>query len=126
MFKDSNAFGSYSVDDIPAAREFYENVLGLEVTEHSGNLTLHFAGGSRVLIYPKGAAHRPANFTVLMLPVDDINASVAALKAKGVTFNQYDNEFVKTDADGIDRGDLSNAWFNDPAGNTIAVMSGWM
>lgn len=126
MFRQVQPFSSFSVDDVPTAQAFYEDVLGLDVTEENGVLAIDFAGGGRALIYPKGAAHEPASFTVLMFPVADLEATVAALRAKGVTFNQYDNEFVKTDADGIARGNPNNAWFNDPAGNTIAVMSGSM
>ena len=52
-------------------------------------LTLHLAGGGRVLVYPK-ADHEPAAFTVLNLPVDDIDAAVDALTAGGVTFERYE------------------------------------
>ena len=40
MLKDSDTFSSFSVDDIPAAKEFYENTLGLDVTDNSGMLFL--------------------------------------------------------------------------------------
>ena len=43
MLKDSKAFGGFSVDDIDRARDFYTGVLGLEVTEENGMLTLHLA-----------------------------------------------------------------------------------
>ena len=52
-------------------------------------LTLHLAGGGRVLVYPK-EGHEPATFTVLNLPVDDIDAAVDELAAAGVTFERYE------------------------------------
>src|SRR5689334_12673328 len=74
MFRDSEAFSGFSVDDVPAAREFYEGTLGLPVTEANGMLQLHLATGGTVLIYPK-PDHAPAAFTVLNFPVDDIDAA---------------------------------------------------
>ena len=47
MLGNSKAFSGFSVDDIPAAKQFYGEVLGLEVTEDNGMLTLHLAGDRR-------------------------------------------------------------------------------
>ena len=58
MFTHSPAFAGFSVDDIASARAFYADTLGLEVTEANGMLTLHLAGGGRVLIYPKDEHER--------------------------------------------------------------------
>jgi catechol 2,3-dioxygenase-like lactoylglutathione lyase family enzyme len=116
------AFSGFSVDDVPAARAFYEGVLGLDVSEQEGMLELHLGGGGTVLVYPKGDAHRPASFTVLNFPVEDIDAAVDALAAAGVTFERYP-DFPEPDAKGIYRGmgpDI--AWFTDPAGNVLSVL----
>ena len=46
MFKNSKAFGSYSVDDIVAAKSFYQDNLGLDVEEDEmGILAIHLTGG---------------------------------------------------------------------------------
>lgn len=126
MFRHNNGFAGFSVDDISAAKQFYEDTLGLEVTEQNDTLTIQLGGGAHVFIYAKGPAHEPASFTVLNFPVDDIDAAVVALKAKGVVFVEYETELVKTDADGIARGNPNIAWFTDPAGNIISVLSGEM
>jgi len=47
MFRHSYAFSGFASNDIPAAREFYGQTLGLEVTEENGILTLHLAGAAR-------------------------------------------------------------------------------
>lgn len=127
MVRDSPAFSSFSVDDVEKARAFYADVLGLDVefVDKMGMLVLQLAGGTRILVYPKGAAHRPATFTILNFPVDDIDASVGALATKGIAFERYDDEWIKTDAKGIARGDGDRpdmAWFKDPAGNILSVM----
>ncbi len=125
MFKDTGAFSSYSIDDVPAAKEFYGRTLGLEIAEvpeMNGLLELHVPGGSRVLLYAK-RDHAPATFTVLNLPVEDIERAVDELTGRGVRFEVYDEGPVKTDDKGILRGPGPLiAWFRDPAGNILSVL----
>lgn len=130
MFKDTKAFSGFSVDDIQKAKEFYQDVLGLNVelqTIPMEMLTLNLATGGIVLAYPKGGDHKPATFTVLNFPVDNIDEAVNELTAKGVKFLQYDNKYIKTDEKGIARSDKPEhgpniAWFSDPAGNNLSVI----
>lgn len=122
MFKDTQAFSGFSVNDIPKAKAFYSQTLGLDVEEGAMNtLIVHIAGGSKILIYPKGADHTPASFTILNFPVDDVEEAVDALTARGVQFEQYENP--KPDERGIFRGGGPLiAWFKDPAGNILSVL----
>jgi predicted enzyme related to lactoylglutathione lyase len=121
MLKDSPAFSGYSVDDIPKAKQFYSETLGLEVSESNGLLTLHLAGDRETLIYPKGDRHEPASFTVLNFPVDDIEHAVDDLVARGVEFERYAE--MDQDARAINRGGGPLiAWFTDPAGNILSVL----
>ena len=121
MLTDSHAFSGFSVDDIQKAKEFYSRTLGLEVSESNGLLTLHLAGGSTVLIYPK-PNHIPATFTILNFPVDNIEEAVDRLTKSGVRFERYEGE-LQTDAKGIFRGGGPPiAWFKDPAGNILSVL----
>ena len=123
MLHDSPAFSGFSVDDVPAARRFYTEVLGVEVSEENGMLTLQLGGGQRVLVYPKGEAHRPATFTVLNFPVPDVEAAVDALTERGVRFERYEGAPGETDAKGVFRqGGPLIAWFTDPAGNVLSVI----
>ncbi len=123
MFRTNHAFSGFSVDDIAAAKAFYGDTLGLEVAERSGMLQITIGNGSQVLIYPKGEAHVPATYTCLNFPVDDVEAAVDELTRKGVRFEIYDTEYLKTDAKGIARGDgPAIAWFTDPAGNILSVL----
>lgn len=122
MLGDSKAFSGFAADDIQAARKFYGETLGLKVSEDHGLLTLHFAGGNNVLIYPK-PNHVPATFTVLNFPVDDVDKAVDELTRRGVRFEIYDMPDIKTDAKGIMRGKGPTiAWFKDPAGNILSVL----
>jgi predicted enzyme related to lactoylglutathione lyase len=119
--RDAKAFSSFSVDDIPRAKTFYAQTLGLEVTEENGMLGLQLAGGGVVLVYPKVDGHVPATFTVLNFPVASIEDAVDALVAAGVTFERYDG--MEQDERAIDRGEGPLiAWFKDPAGNILSVV----
>jgi predicted enzyme related to lactoylglutathione lyase len=123
MLKDSHAFSGFSSDDIPAARAFYAEVLGLDVSEDNGMLDVRFAGGGHGIIYPK-PNHEPATFTVLNFPVDDIEATVDGLVAAGVVFERYPD--MNQDDRGIARDPQGPAiaWFKDPAGNILSVLNG--
>ncbi|MEU8298325.1 VOC family protein [Micromonospora sp. NPDC048909] len=123
MFADSRAFSGFSVDDTDQAQRFYADTLGLRVTRDDamgGLLTLHLAGDRPVLVYPK-ADHAPASYTVLNFPVEDVDATVEELTARGVTFARY--EGMPQDEKGIMRGNGPTiAWFTDPAGNIMSVI----
>lgn len=122
MFRNSHAFSGFSTNDTTKAKAFYGETLGLEVTEEMGLLSLHLAGGGRVIIYPKDN-HEPATFTVLNFPVDDIDGAVDQLTAAGVEFERY--EGAGQDERGIARQyPPPIAWFKDPAGNILSVLQG--
>jgi catechol 2,3-dioxygenase-like lactoylglutathione lyase family enzyme len=115
-----NAYSGFSTNDIAAARGFYAETLGLEVSEENGMLTLNLPGGARVLVYPK-ESHQPATYTCLNFEVPDIEAAVDALVEGGVTFERY--EGMPHDERGVVREwGPPIAWFTDPAGNILAVI----
>ncbi|MEV7416590.1 VOC family protein [Streptomyces sp. NPDC089919] len=122
MLAADKAFSGYSVDSIDAAKAFYGDTLGLDVSEDHGMLFVRL-GAARLLMYPKDD-HRPATFTVLNFPVDDIDEAVDALVARGVVMERY--EAFEQDAKGIVRSgegpEPSVAWFKDPAGNVLSVL----
>ena len=125
MFTDTKAFSGFAVDGVDTARTFYEDTLGIRTsTEMDVILTLHLAGGDRpTVVYPK-PDFQPATYTVLNFPVDDIDAAVDALTARGVEFLRYDG--FGQDEKGISRSGGRGpdiAWFTDPAGNILAVLA---
>jgi catechol 2,3-dioxygenase-like lactoylglutathione lyase family enzyme len=120
MFKDAKAFSGFAVDDVEQARAFYGDVLGLETSEEHGMLTLHLAGDRPTLVYPSDS-HTPASYTILNFPVDDIEAAVDELAARGVSFERYDG-FDQDERAIMRGGGPLIAWFKDPAGNVLAVL----
>jgi len=122
MLENSKAFSGFSVDDLEAAKQFYGETLGLEVTEENGLLTIQLSGDRPTLVYLK-PDHQPATYTILNFPVDDIEAAVDQLTARGVRFERYAGTPIETDEKGIFRGGGPLiAWFTDPAGNILSVL----
>lgn len=125
MFTPDRAFSGFSVDDIAAARTFYGETLGVEVAENEmGFLELILGPDARVLVYGK-PDHEPASFTILNFAVDDVDAAVDDLNARGVVTKIYGegDEAPATDEKGIMRGQGPDiAWFRDPAGNVLSVL----
>jgi catechol 2,3-dioxygenase-like lactoylglutathione lyase family enzyme len=126
MLKDTSAFSGFSVNNIAAAKKFYGEILGLEVTEDKMGLTLKLANGTRIFVYAK-PNHEPATFTILNFEVKDIDETVAELEAKSVVIERIEGLPAQQDEKGILRGRASGygpdiAWFKDPAGNTLSVL----
>jgi predicted enzyme related to lactoylglutathione lyase len=122
MLADSPAFSGFAVDDLDRARTFYEEALGLSLSDAGmgGVARLQLGGGTTVLVYAK-PDHVPATFTVLNFPVPDVEKAVDELAARGVEFQRYENP--PTDGKGIMRaGGPLIAWFTDPAGNIFSVL----
>ena len=118
-----NTFSSFSVVDVPAAKRFYGETLGLDAKDGPmGFLEIDVPGGGHVTAYPK-PDHQPATFTVLNLIVADIDEAVDELTGKGVKMEQYDFGEIKTDARGVMRDEGPPiAWFKDPSGNVVSII----
>jgi predicted enzyme related to lactoylglutathione lyase len=124
MIKRDQLFCSFSAENTDEAYFFYKNVLGLEVEKGEMSiLTIRVNDGMKFIIYPK-QDHVPATFTVLNIPVTDIDDAVDELNKKGVSFLHYDMPYIKTDSKGISRnnGGPAIAWFTDTSGNIISLM----
>ncbi len=117
-----DSFASFSTNDVAKAKEFYQNILGLTVTDQMGGIELAIPGGGHAFIYPK-PDHSAANFTVMNFMVSDLTSAVDELSGKGVSFEKYNQGMLQTDEKGISTGQGPKmAWFKDPAGNFLALM----
>jgi len=123
MLTDKKAFSGFAVDDLDAARRFYEETLELPVKvmdEENGVASIALAGGRETFVYSK-PDFQPATYTILNFEVDDIDEAVDGLTSRGVSFERYDG--FDQDDKGIARGNGPDiAWFKDPAGNILSVM----
>ena len=123
MLGSSEAFGAFSTDSVEKAAHFYGDVLGIDAHvdhEMGAMLTLAFPHGATFLVYEK-EDHAPASHTVVMFPVEDVEATAASLKEAGVELERM----PWTDPDGIARDPehgMQTAWFKDPAGNWLSIL----
>jgi catechol 2,3-dioxygenase-like lactoylglutathione lyase family enzyme len=116
------------VQDLNRARKFYADKLGLEPSEERpGGLLYRCASGEFALFESAGAS--PGTFTQMGWTVDDIEATVAELRSRGVVFEEYDLPGLAT-VDGIaeiagnypSRGSgEKGAWFRDSEGNMLGI-----
>ncbi len=109
--------------DAAAARNFYETALGLNFVSDD-NFAIVFRVGSsqtmlRVVRTPQ--PFTPAHFTIFGWEVNDIHATIADLKTRGVEFLRIG--YFEQDPDGVwtAPGGAQVAWFKDPDGNTLSL-----
>lgn len=127
MINTITTFSGISVNNIKEAREFYVDKLGLNLTDDSMGLNLDLPGGGKLFVYDK-PDHQPATFTVLNFVVANIDDAIEELKSSGIDMERYDlGPDIQQDEKGVLRGLAANmgpdiAWFNDPAGNVLAVL----
>ena len=107
--------------DLERTRRFYEDVLGAQtVTEDPGGI-IYRSGDSYFSPYPTEYAGT-AQHTLGAFMVRDVEAAVANLRSKGVTFEDYDLPGVKTVNGIAELGGIKGAWFKDPEGNILSVV----
>jgi catechol 2,3-dioxygenase-like lactoylglutathione lyase family enzyme len=108
--------------DLERAKRFYAEKLGLtpESEDPTGGL-YYRCGGIRFVLFPSGGtasgAHTQAGWTV-----DNIEAEVAELKARGVVFEEYDTPSLKTVNGVATAGPVKAAWFKDSEGNLLGLV----
>jgi catechol 2,3-dioxygenase-like lactoylglutathione lyase family enzyme len=121
---DSQVIPTIAVSDMDKAREFYEGVLGHSDGEKKpdGGIRYPCGRGSSIHVYPSPDNAGKSTATLAGFEVSDIETTVDELIAKGLTFEQYDMDSIKTDDRGIAQlGDSRGAWFKDPDGNILSV-----
>lgn len=120
MLQRSPVYAYLPAKDVARARRFYETKLGFVAKrETAGGVVYEFAGGTGCFLYPTPNAGTSAASQAFW-QVADVEREVAELRAKGVTFEQYDMPGMK---DGIaTAGGAKTAWFKDTEGNILAIV----
>jgi catechol 2,3-dioxygenase-like lactoylglutathione lyase family enzyme len=123
MLGGNDVMATVAVKDLGAARPFYEQTLGLKVVGTEGDQAVVYqSNGSKLLMY-KSSFAGTNRATAVTWAVDDVEAEVQALRARGVTFEHYDMPGATRKGDVYDFGPIRNAWFKDPDGNIISVVN---
>jgi catechol 2,3-dioxygenase-like lactoylglutathione lyase family enzyme len=111
-----------TVADLPRAVAFYRDVLGLRfLFEAPPSMAFFDCGGTRLMLAPPertGEAAGQQFNSILYYSVADIHASARELEGRGVRFEQPPHQVAR-----LATADLWMAFFRDPDGNLLALMS---
>jgi predicted enzyme related to lactoylglutathione lyase len=106
--------------DVKRARDFYEKKVGLTPKEVSEGGVIYECGGSEVFLYqtPNAGTSKASQ---AFWDVDDVEAEMKELKARGVVFEEYDLPGVSMKNGIATGGGAKTAWFKDSEGNILAI-----
>ena len=124
MLSNRDAVANLAVKNVQAAKKFYEGTLGLQQVDAEGSELLVFKSGNTKLNVYESKEAGTNKATAVTWAVDDVESEVNALKAKGVKFEHYDMPGLKRQGDVHIGGDMKVAWFKDPDGNILNIVSG--
>lgn len=122
MLTNAIATATIPAEDLERAKTFYAETLGLKLVATAPfGVTFEAGKGSQIFVYQR--ARTKAEHTAITFYVSDVVKSVKELTAKGVKFEQYDFDPIKTDAMGVaDTPGGKAAWLTDPEGNILALI----
>lgn len=119
-----DAAATIAVRDTKSARKFYQDTVGLKMLDDSMPEALVFKSGrSKVLVYQSQYAGSNKATAATWGVGDDIEQIVQSLRAKGVSFEHYDMPGLTLKGDVHVGGNMKAAWFKDPDGNILALVS---
>ncbi|MFL5679303.1 MAG: VOC family protein [Chloroflexota bacterium] len=113
-------YASIPARDLERARRWYEEKLGLTpMADLGGNGLVYATGGAGFVVYPTQYAGT-GKHTVAGWRVEDIDATMAAMRHRGVTFEEYDGTNGPKTENGVARAaGGAAAWFTDSEGNVL-------
>jgi catechol 2,3-dioxygenase-like lactoylglutathione lyase family enzyme len=124
MLGDKEAIPTIAVRNLETASKFYQGTLGLKPTPTQEQGVLGYKSGrANVIVYQSQFAGTN-KATAVTWAVDDLEAAVRELKGKGVRFEHYDLPGTSRQGDIHGSGKTKAAWFKDPDGNILALVSG--
>jgi catechol 2,3-dioxygenase-like lactoylglutathione lyase family enzyme len=126
MLADARFGANVPVSNLEEAVSFYGEKLGLSLFERGeGEPYARFAGAgeTKLGVYESKTAGQ-SKHTLASFVVDDVRSVVDVLKAKGVTFEEYDMPGMKTEDGVAAMGETRAAWLKDPDGNILEIVGG--
>jgi len=123
MLGNQDVVANVAVKNLEVAANFYGNTLGLKQVHNQAGELIVFKSGSSLLNVYRSEFAGTNKATAVTWTVSDVQGTVKELKAKGVTFEHYDMPGLKLEGDVHVGGDMSVAWFRDPDGNILNVVS---
>jgi catechol 2,3-dioxygenase-like lactoylglutathione lyase family enzyme len=124
MLSNKDALANVAVKDLEVAKKFYEKTLGLKQVDAEGQEAIIFkSGNSRIVVYRSQFAGSNQATAITWMVGENVEDIVRALKEKGVSFEHYDMPGIKREGDLHAAGDMKVAWFKDPDGNILNIVS---
>jgi catechol 2,3-dioxygenase-like lactoylglutathione lyase family enzyme len=123
MLRDYPAIATVAVKDLAKADQFYSSVLGLKKDDSNPEAITYRSGDHPFLVYRSQFAGSNQATAVNWWVGEELDAIVADLKSRGVTFEHYDLPGVERQDDIHSAGGMRMVWFKDPDGNIHSVMS---
>ena len=122
MLKDSPIAAIVPAKDLVRAKDFYQNKLGLKMLpmEFDDPLIFEAGFGTRLVVYYKAEGTK-AEHTAVGFNVSDVEDVVEKLKAKGVVFEDYDNDRIKSVNHIVSFDSSKSAFFKDSEGNILSL-----
>ncbi len=111
--------------DIERSKRFYRDTLGFEVEETPempGNVVVRVGETSKLFLYQRAEPNR-ADHTQATFLTDEFDGAVGDLRSRGVRFEDYDQPGLKTVNGVATMGEFKSAWFKDPDGNILCVIT---
>jgi predicted enzyme related to lactoylglutathione lyase len=124
MLRNSPIHAYIPVSDVARARKFYEKTLGLVPKQEFAGGVIYECGGFEAFMYPTVNAGT-SKASQAFWSVEDVEAEVRELKARGVKFEEYDLPGVSMKNGIATGGGAKTAWFKDTEGNILAVSQGF-
>jgi predicted enzyme related to lactoylglutathione lyase len=122
MLQDCPMYSYIPAKDVARARRFYEDKVGLKPKQGiAGGVVYEFGKGTACFLYQTDKAGT-SKASQAFWQVRDIEAEVAALKARGVVFEDYDMPGEKSASGVVTAGGAKAAWFKDSEGNILALI----
>lgn len=120
MLRESDTYSTLPVTDMDRARAFYRDKLGLAEEMVTEGGVMYRSGATRFFVYP--SRYRASGHTQMSWTVTDIKSEVAALRASGIAFEEFDLPGIRT-VDGVAQSgpNVWTAWFKDPDGNLLGL-----
>ena len=113
-----------AVSDIERSRQFYSDVLGLDLSDDGmEGVLVYKTGATHLVVYPSESAGTNQANAVVWSCGADTEVIAAELRAKGVTFERYEMEGATYDNGVHDANGFKMVWFKDPDGNILHLNS---
>ena len=125
MLSDAETSATIAVRDVSRAKSFYRDTLGLKIgEERPTGVRFECGRGTFLIVYPSQSAGS-AQSTVAAFQVDDLDGTMAELRSRGLTFENYDSPALKTKDGVAELGPLRVrvCWFKDPDGNILSIVA---